>query len=300
MKELSIEEKAKAYDEALERAKQLPKISVAYDRFTIERIFPELSESEDEKIRKALVRFHKSTIDVDGIKGEEIVAWLEKQGEKKATDKVEPKFHEGDWVVYKNDICQIVKREEGCNKLVTVFGIEKELVNERNLSTARLWTIQDAKPGDVLYSLDSKQPFIFKHRKPNEQAAAYCGLNIYGKFFVWGTKDCVITLSNYVPATKEQHDILFQKMKEEGYQWDADTKKLINTTILEVAPQDKVPTSLDVYYAVNNIKSLEVKISVLTDEILVLKERVKALEIQAIRQCSDKAGDNITLKDMKS
>ena len=42
-------------------------------------LFPELSESEDEKIRKALVRFHKSTIDVDGIKGEEIVAWLEKQ-----------------------------------------------------------------------------------------------------------------------------------------------------------------------------------------------------------------------------
>ena len=63
----------------------------------------------------------------------------------------EHKFHERDWVVYNNDICQIVKREEGCNKLVTVFGIEKELVNERNLSTARLWTIQDAKDGDVIH-----------------------------------------------------------------------------------------------------------------------------------------------------
>lgn len=39
----------------------------------------EVKESEDERIRKALVRFHKSTIDVDGIKGEDIVAWLEKQ-----------------------------------------------------------------------------------------------------------------------------------------------------------------------------------------------------------------------------
>ena len=42
-------------------------------------------ESEDERIRKALIRYHKSTIDIDGIKGNEIVAWLEKQGK---TDKI--------------------------------------------------------------------------------------------------------------------------------------------------------------------------------------------------------------------
>ena len=28
------------------------------------------------------------------------------------------------------------------------------------------------------------------------------------------------------PATKEQRDILFQKMKEAGYQWNPDTKEL--------------------------------------------------------------------------
>ena len=38
-------------------------------------------ESEDERIRKALIRFHKSSIDIDGIKGDDILAWLEKQGE---------------------------------------------------------------------------------------------------------------------------------------------------------------------------------------------------------------------------
>jgi hypothetical protein len=37
-------------------------------------------EGDGEKIRKALIKFHKSTIDIDGIKGEDIVAWLEKQG----------------------------------------------------------------------------------------------------------------------------------------------------------------------------------------------------------------------------
>lgn len=39
-------------------------------------------ESEDEMIRKALVRFHKSTIEIYGIKGKEILAWLEKQAPK--------------------------------------------------------------------------------------------------------------------------------------------------------------------------------------------------------------------------
>lgn len=28
------------------------------------------------------------------------------------------------------------------------------------------------------------------------------------------------------PATKEQRDLLFQKMKEAGYEWDADKKEL--------------------------------------------------------------------------
>lgn len=52
----------------------------------IESIFPELKESEDERIRKALVRFHKSTIDIDGIKGADILAWLEKQCKQKSFD----------------------------------------------------------------------------------------------------------------------------------------------------------------------------------------------------------------------
>lgn len=80
----------KAYQEALERAKNLHKDAIDMGENIrakqCEIIFPELKESEDEKIRKALIRFHKSTIDVDGIKGEDILAWLEKQGEQKPFD----------------------------------------------------------------------------------------------------------------------------------------------------------------------------------------------------------------------
>ena len=75
----------KLYKEALERAKEF----VCVDNIEVaEYIFPELAESGDERIRKALLRFHKSTIDIDGIKCEDILAWLEKQGEQKPVIKM--------------------------------------------------------------------------------------------------------------------------------------------------------------------------------------------------------------------
>ena len=74
----------KKYKEALEKARQFSERPLQEDSSGIvEYIFPELKESEDEKIRKALIRFHRSTINIDGINGEKIVAWLEKQGKKK-------------------------------------------------------------------------------------------------------------------------------------------------------------------------------------------------------------------------
>ena len=82
MEKLSIEEKAKRYDEAIERAKNFIENGDERERTIAESIFAGImEESDDEKIRKALLRFHKSTIDVDGIKGEDVIAWLEKQGE---------------------------------------------------------------------------------------------------------------------------------------------------------------------------------------------------------------------------
>lgn len=177
--------------------------------------------------------------------------WLEKQGEQEEpqvcetkdgkiityseTDEykfVEPNFHEGDWVVYNNDICQIVKREEGCNKLVTIFGIEKELVNEKNLSTARLWTIQDAKEGDILCYKDEIS--IYKHDIKNctKQETKFGGFVYYycydGKRFI---TDSFYSLTKqdetYIhPATKEQRDVLMKAMNDAGYEWDIEKKEL--------------------------------------------------------------------------
>ena len=123
---MTIQEKAKAYDEAIERAKEFIVASAAYDKFTIEKIFPELKESEDERIREALIALLKFGLE-DGSAiapgfnetKEQALAWLEKQGKKpqgksaleaikeekvdnqncvKSIDKVEPKFKVGDLV----------------------------------------------------------------------------------------------------------------------------------------------------------------------------------------------------------
>ncbi len=92
MKELSIEEKAKAYDKALKQGKQL-KWANPYDTVgdMIDSIFPELKESEDGKIRKELVTFVKGMLECHDKpnaerdeKYESWLAWLEKQGEKES------------------------------------------------------------------------------------------------------------------------------------------------------------------------------------------------------------------------
>ena len=83
MEKLSIEEKAKAYDKAIEKAKE------KYAMFegmqagdVLEDVFPELKESEDEKIRKriisALVEWNeKCSFPGDS---DDMIVWLEKQG----------------------------------------------------------------------------------------------------------------------------------------------------------------------------------------------------------------------------
>ena len=67
------------YNKELKKCRENP--LYFFDKYVkLEKQKPACSE-EDERIRKALVRFHKSTIDIDGIKGADILAWLEKQGQ---------------------------------------------------------------------------------------------------------------------------------------------------------------------------------------------------------------------------
>ena len=91
MKELTIEEKAKRYDEALERLKGLIE-STREDKYAIVEediigIFPELAESEDERIRKEIISHlqHEYVVNryVSDVEYDRWIAWLEKQGQQK-------------------------------------------------------------------------------------------------------------------------------------------------------------------------------------------------------------------------
>lgn len=92
------------YKDALERAKGLLEGMDEGDYFAssgdIENIFPELKESVDERIRKALKQgffeYGNSFTTFGGIQVGDILAWLEKQGEQKPDDNVAPKFKVGD------------------------------------------------------------------------------------------------------------------------------------------------------------------------------------------------------------
>ena len=89
---MTQEEKAKAYDEALKKAKEMHKADFT-DSFTkanLEDLFPTLKESEDERIRKEIVAalkqldLEKSPVDTYNYL--EWADWLEKQKEQKPAE----------------------------------------------------------------------------------------------------------------------------------------------------------------------------------------------------------------------
>ena len=90
MKELSIEQKAKAYDEAKYIMKKYIESGNAgvIAENTIKKAFPELAEPEDERIRKEIIEqinlLKSATLsDLKDKQFNSWLAWLEKQGEQK-------------------------------------------------------------------------------------------------------------------------------------------------------------------------------------------------------------------------
>jgi len=73
--------------EKLEEAKKLYETANADQKYVLESLFPELKESEGERIRKALIQiFNVENFENYGIKNEEVIAWLEKQVEQKPVE----------------------------------------------------------------------------------------------------------------------------------------------------------------------------------------------------------------------
>jgi len=80
----------KKYKNALEWARQVMNGETGFIREEVEEVFPELKESEDEKIRQKLIKLVKMSSEVGGFalhkwEADKMLAWLEKQVPKNKT-----------------------------------------------------------------------------------------------------------------------------------------------------------------------------------------------------------------------
>lgn len=212
----------------------------------------------------------------------------EKQDEEKPTDKIEPKFKVGDWVL--NNVCfpmQIASIKDGMY-IFTEGDAMSVLFIDGNY---HLWTIHDAMDGDVLVNWNNTT-FIFKaiedktvkfHIAYNEKLNT-----IKTPLTKLSHQGLAEPQFEFHPATKEQCDTLFAKMKEAGYEWDADKKEL-----------KKIESkTLDVWNAEDE-QNLNVVLSFIPDECLRrwLKDKLCYDTLDA-NKVIEWLKDNVGVKDI--
>ena len=149
--------------------------------------------------------------------------------EKKELKKVESKFHVGDWVVTNygkvNQVVSVDKDGDG-------YTLDDDTYFSGSwCDMYHLWTIQDAKDGDVLTSNDGHGNDCIELIKSitNEKIEFWFCLtngNRYEVFDGITPYTNIVSREDATPATKEQRDLLFSKMKESGYTFDFEKKEL--------------------------------------------------------------------------
>lgn len=276
----------------------------------LEHIFPELKESKDNRIRKAIISILKGETRYVSIEDtNKYVTWLEKQGEELSAN-VEPKFNVGDtmrtWretangytdgmpvvvsidneyyhctnesIAIKdqdnyefppinvkqkhNDNAKfklgdwIINQEGKCYQIKSIYNVDDGyyIATDKDGEDCKIcfgianeyyniWTIQDAKPGDVLainwHECGNSWEKIIIFVKYHNNGIKKLGYSMpcvegYGNTFKNGKlafEDEEIPYysktwtANLHPTTKEQRDLLFQTMKEAGYEWDSEKKE---------------------------------------------------------------------------
>ena len=163
------------------------------------------------------------------------------KNEQTPTNKVEPKFHAGDFITDGERIFQIEETiwernnrndvTTYCESLIVNLRDGITYANNTDLKEYHLWTIQDVKDGDVLSFNDGhgndsieliksitgkKIEFWFCLTNGNRYEV-FDGITPYTNF---------ASRENATPATREQRDLLFIKIKEAGYEWDSEKKEL--------------------------------------------------------------------------
>ena len=264
MSKLSIEEQANAYSCILACATQMY-LSGDGDKATLEKLFPDLKQSKDEKIKQELLsqfKQYKSAGIVqytDDLTINDVIAWIEKQkngvndrsAETASTRNIQPEdkpsFKVNDWVIMTKDasrkIMQIKTIEDDYYDTADQKGriIRYSL---RQSADWKLWTIEDAEPGDILASNDNIVMFKSIDEVKGENMQNYCTYYCDGtNEFHTNTFALLLCKSAYLPATAEQCKMLDEQLVGLGYVWDEKYKKLNKIDLRDV--QNTVDGSID-------------------------------------------------------
>ena len=284
----AIQEKAKRYDNVVGKLKQFMAQGVdpLIRRADVQDFFPELAESEDERIRKELLEHCKNQAEPYILTGNEClqiqswIDWLEKQGEQETLcdkcKKVQPshscqditalgrcvmehgqktaEFHEGDWLCENepNNYARFIQILETVNVMGKErYRISRDIHNDKDLvefyfleKYYHKFGINDAKDGDVLHCWIDGDEFVLIYKGIKDGYITTYG-HLYQKLKLFAeeptTMFCRTIQGHFTPATKEQRDLLFQKMKEAGYTFDfekKELKKIINESQIKKNLQD--------------------------------------------------------------
>ena len=149
-----------------------------------------------------------------------------------SADRIVPKFKVGDWVVFANGN---VERITNVGTHGYTFDDGDYLLHENCDKQAHLWSIADAKDGDVLVVPLPKeyeageQIFIFKginNRDYVDNCIEYYCRICQGVFYENKNGYMGTTSGTFYPATKEQRDTLMKAMRDAGYSFDLEKKEL--------------------------------------------------------------------------
>lgn len=197
---------------------------------------PELQEEpESERIKNCLLylasvediaddAFESYNVDYDSVS-----SWIKKYGGTACKDpdpcQNEPggqRFEVDDWVLWTdgNIPMRIVSLDD--------IGYETDagfipFYHDEHL---RLWSIDDARDGDILTNGDIIVIFKkFEEPAYRQHIVAHIGLDTTGDIQVTD-ETWELGIDNARPATKEQRDLLYREMTRAGYVWDHDAKEL--------------------------------------------------------------------------
>ena len=150
--------------------------------------------------------------------------FIEKQDGEKPADKTESKFKVGNWFVNNISKNVFLIKSIDANGYCTLEDIKGNIISPclpPCESDSHLWTIEDAKEGDVLVDEDNNIGIYVGKKDDFWHSCIYLGCDSCLRK-IGGYHKC----NNTKPATKEQRDLLFQKMEEAGCKWDSAYKKL--------------------------------------------------------------------------